>query len=336
MRSSFRLIPALLVALLLLLAVSCKGGDSDDSSSNQQPGSDEEYVLSAAETLGKSADGFQQEVQSLEGEMIVSMSFGEFDVGVDGDFAFQAPDRMHITMSFSGGGEDSLIDLSEMGDMEMLLIGDEIYMQMPFLGGWVKASLEDLGIDSEEFRELLSGQAPFDYAQLISDLGDDVNVQDLGVEEIEGGSYQHYRFSSDFATLMESLSSSYGEDFSDFPTDDISGPIVMDLWLDTETLLPYKMTAHGVFNSPDPNLGGNAEFAMSFVINEYNGDVDFPEPPADAVDFSEMGDDLFGVDEEAFEDIDPESFEFDGEFFDEMDATFDEVNQELNEELQSE
>jgi hypothetical protein len=320
MRSSFKLIPALLVALLLMLAVACKGGGGDDSSSNQQPDGEEEYVLSAAETLGQSADDFQAEVQSLQGEMAVSMKFGEFDVGMEGDFAFQSPDRMHMTMSFSGG-DDSLIDLSEMGDMEMLLIGEEIYVQMPFVGGWVKASLDDLGLDSEEFRELLSGQAPFDYAQMISDLGDDVNVQDLGVEEIEGKSYQHYRFSSDFATLMESLSSTYGEDFSGYGMDDISGPIVMDLWLDTTTLLPYKMTAKGVFNSPDPELGGNAEFAMSFVINEYNGDVQFPEPPADAIDFSEMGEEMFEGMDEGLEDLD---------------VTFDEVNEELSEGMDSE
>ena len=241
MRMALKLIPALLVALLLLMpAVACKGGSGGDSSSNRpaggdQPASDENTgdtdagnaaVFSAIEALGRSANDFQEEVESLQGEMSMDMSMGEMAFGFQGDFAFQSPDRMHMTMEFTGG-EDAIMDLSEFGNMEILLLGEDIYINMPFLGGWVKASLDDLGVDADQFRELLSDQSPFDYSELVAGLGGDVQVQDLGVEDMDGGSYRHYRISSDFAKLMEAMAGAFGDDFTSgtFPTDEIGVPL---------------------------------------------------------------------------------------------------------------
>jgi hypothetical protein len=316
MRTLLKAFPALLLAALLMLAVACKsgGGNSGDSSSNQPVGDtgesasnqgdgsaagDDALVLSAVEALGRSADDFQQEVTSLQGTMAMDMTMGEMSFGFGGDFAFQSPDRAHMTMEFSGG-EDTIIDLSEMGTMEILLIGEEIYIYMGFLGDkWVKASLDDLGVDAEQFRELLSDQSPFDYSALIESLGGDVQVQDLGVEDVNGHSTRHYRVSSDFATLMEAVSGAFGQDLGGqpFPMDDIAGPVVMDLWLDTETFLPYQLTAKGSFvvdQDPIEGVPGTLSFNMNIVIEEYNGDVTFPDPPADAIDFANFGDEMFG------------------------------------------
>jgi hypothetical protein len=318
MRMSLKLIPATLLALLLLFAVACKsgGGDNNDSSSNQPAGEagdaggestseqggtsgeSEDLVLSAIEALGRSADDFQQEVTSLEGAMAIDMTMGEMSMGLGGDFAFQSPDRMYMTMEFSGG-EDTLIDLGELGTMEILLIGEDVYIKMAFLGDqWVKASLDDLGVDADQFRKLLSDQSPFDYSAIIDSLGDEVQVHDLGIEDVEGRSLQHYRVSSDFATLMEAMSGTLGNDLSGatFPTDEISGPVVMDLWLDTGTFLPYKLTAKGSFVVAQGVIEGDPgtfSFHMNIEVEEYNGQVTFPDAPADAIDMADISEDTF-------------------------------------------
>jgi hypothetical protein len=312
MRVQLKLIPAILIAVLVLFAVACKGGGSGDDSSNQPAGdasgqaasdqgggdASDELVLSAIEALGRSADDFQQDVSSMQGTMAMDMTIGEWSIGFGGDFAFQSPDRMHMTMDFSGG-EGDLIDLSEFGSMEVLLIGEDIYMNMEFLGGeWVKASLDDLGLDADQFRELLSDQSPFDYSALVEGLSDDVQVQDLGTEDLAGRSVHHYRVSSDFLTIMEAMSGAFGDDYAgeSFPMDELSGPVVMDLWLDTATFLPYKLTAKGSFvvdEDPIAGVPGTFSFNMSIVIDEYNGDIAFPEPPANAIDMADITNDPF-------------------------------------------
>jgi hypothetical protein len=215
----------------------------------------------------------------------MDMTMGEVSFGTQGEFAFQAPDRMFMTMEFTGVSED-IISLGDLGTMEVLIIGEDFYINMGLFGGWAKASLDDLGVDAEEFRELLSNQSPFDYSELIKELGGDVQVQDLGLEDLEGREVHHYRIASDYATLMEAMTGTFGDGFSDggFPTDDFAGPVVLDIWLDTETLLPYKLAAKAAFVVDDiaaAGLGGNMAFSMTMVIDEYNGAVAFPDPPTD-------------------------------------------------------
>jgi hypothetical protein len=296
-----RTLPALLVALLLLLAVACGGGGTgEDSSSNEPAGSGDagdELVLSAIEALGRSADDFQQDVDTLQGNMVIDMTMGDVSFGLQGDYGFQAPDRMFMTMEFTGSSEE-VIDLGDLGEMEVLVVGDQFYMNIGLFGGWVKASLDDLGVDADQFRDMLSDQAPFDYSELVEGLGDDVRVQDLGLEDLDGRGVHHYRFSSDYPTLMEALGEPFGDGFSDsgFPVDDLEGPVVLDLWLGTDDLLPYKLAAKGAFVIDDlyaAGLGGNMAFNMTISIDEYNGAVNFPDPPADAIDISELDDEMF-------------------------------------------
>ncbi len=312
MRTLLKSLPAFLIAVLLMLAVACEnGGDSGDSSSNEPAGNNsstsnepndagnaepEAAVLSATEALGRSASDFDEDVQSLQGEMQMQMAMAGMEFGLNGDFAFQSPDQAHMKMAFTGG-DDSVFDLSQFGTIEVLVDGDMIYMNMPFLGGWVKGSLSELGVDAAQFEKLLENQSPFDYSALIEGFSGD--IQDLGVEEVDGGSYRHYRIDSDFATLMSSLSGALGED-SGVPTDAFSGPIVMDIWLDTETLLPHKVTAEGSFDTGEAitdAVVGDMTFSFTIVINQYNGNVTFPEPPADAKSINELEDSLGGADE---------------------------------------
>jgi hypothetical protein len=230
--------------------------------------------------------------------MTMEMSMAQMSFGIAGDFAFQAPEQMHMKLDFTGG-EGQLIDFSELGSIEMLLLGDRMYMYVPFFGGWTVATLDELGVDAEQYREMLNNHSPFDYADLVDSFGDAANAQDLGEEEIDGGTYRHYRIESDLASLMDALAGAFGDDVTDetmLPSGDVSGPILADIWLDSETLLPHRLTAEGSFSSgtTDDGATNTMQFSLAIVVDAYNGDVTIPDPPADAQPFSELNTDLSG------------------------------------------
>lgn len=290
MRAKLRILPAALVALLLLLAVACGVGDeekksSGDQTSDQSGGGDisQPIVSNAIEALGKSADRFEQDISSMRAEFSFNMKMTGMSMGATGDFLYESPDKMYMLMKLSSD-ESSLIDLGQLGNFEILLRGEDIYMNTAFTG-WVATSLDELGEDGKQFEELLSGHSPFDYQQLIDSLGAD--IQDLGQESLDGGTYSHYRVSMDLAKVIDAISDSLGSTDSlgtePLPTD-FSGPITMDIWVDPDTLLPYQLRADGSFGTPTES----ADFAMAMKFLEYNGAVTIPEAPKDAQSLSDL------------------------------------------------
>jgi hypothetical protein len=116
----------------------------------------------------------------------------------------------------------------------------------------------------------------------------------MGEEQIDGKAYRHYRIQSDLARLMDALAGAFGDEVTDesmLPAGGFSGPVLSDIWLDSETLLPYRLTAEGSFSGGSTGDGlptGEMEFKMAIVLAEYNGYVTMPEPPADARPLSEL------------------------------------------------
>jgi hypothetical protein len=307
----FRTTAAGLAALLLMLAVACGSGNGSNESSSSESGGDEPAVnesagegdpeaavLGAVEALGRSAEGFQEQVQSLRGEMTMEMTMAGAAFGMNGDFAFKAPDQMHMQMELSGGDGET-IDLGELGSFEVLLVGDKLYMYMPLFGGWVVATLDELGVDADQYREMLNNHSPFDYGNLVESFGDAAEVQDLGDDEINGRTFRHYRIESDFASLIDALSGAFGDELSGggiLPVNGIDGGITADVWLDTASMLPYMVTAEGSLNGGDFGVeapAGEMLFKFTIKVAEYNGDVTIPEPPADATSFTELGAGMF-------------------------------------------
>jgi hypothetical protein len=322
MRKSTWVVFSSLLAILLLAAAACGGGDNggDDASYNNDGSSDSSStdggsdsadggslgaLLSANPRVGleKSVEAFSDEVESMEGTFVFAMSGGGLDADISGDFAYRAPDSVYMTMNMSASGDDALAALGELG-FEILLLGDKLYMNTPFFGGWVVMSFEDIGVDAEQYEKLVSDHAPFDYTALVEGLS---GVEVVGDEEIEGQTYTHLRLETDFATAMAAIADSFettGFDSSTLPTDALSGPLVLDLWVDPETGLPYEIEAEGSIDmgaagadTTVSGLSGPMEFRMSFEFESYNGDVDIPEAPKDAKSFVELfsdGGGLFG------------------------------------------
>jgi hypothetical protein len=321
MRKSIWVLFSSLLAVLLLAAAACGGSDkeSDDGVSNQD-GSDSSsdggshsssgggaltdlLVSNPSEALGKSAEVFSEQVDSMEGTFLFAISGGGLDADISGDFAYRSPDSVYMTMNMSASGDDALAALGNMS-FEILMLGDSLYMNTPFFGGWVVMTMDEIGVDSEQYEKLLSDHAPFDYGALIEGLD---GIEVVGEEEIEDQTYTHLRLETDFASAMAAIADSFettGFDASTLPTDALSGPLALDLWVDMDSGLPYRLSAAGSMELPDDGTGtspgGPMEFEMGFEFEEYNSsDVDIPDAPKDAKSFVELfsdGGGLFGDD----------------------------------------
>ena len=274
-----RMLCAGLVSLALALSAAC--GGSADKASNE-PLDPQLLVSNPSAALGASADRFEASVQSVEARFSLEMSMQGSRFGAEGEFAYRAPDSAHMTMRMSGG-DGQFVDLAQLGEFEVLLLGDEIYMNTGFTG-WAKASLGDLGADADSLKKLLDGHSPLDYQAFVDDVG--ATVENMGDTTVNGKTYTRLRITTDFGQLMDSVFNSLGGSGlgeGALPMD-ISGPITMDILMDPATMLPFTFEANGEFNIS----GESADFKMAFKFFDYNGPVDIPEPPADAVPFDQV------------------------------------------------
>ena len=283
MRTLTRAMPlTLAAALIVLFAVACGSGGGTDRTTSEQPGGQTDGgasgdLVSAAplEALSASAESFQQEVESLQMEMEFSMKADSFVVDSSSEMAFQAPDQMHMTM-----------DLAGLGSFEVLILGTDIYVNIP-MQGWVVMSVDDLGlgemaVDIGAFEDTMSNHSLVDYEAIIEGLGGD--VEDLGEETVDGGTYRHYHAAMDFADMSSAFSDAFGATDA-LGLGEPSGPLTFDAWVDPDTLLPYKLTASGDFT-----LGSEAMvFDATMRFTGYNEPVEIPGPPEDAVPFTLLG-----------------------------------------------
>lgn len=282
--------PALAAALVVLFAIACNsGGDSDQARSDQpadqtdgqtvaDDGSGDSASTRAMKVLSASAESFQQDVESLQIEMEFTTNAGGLDMDMNADMAFRAPDEIHMTADITG-----------LGTFEMLMLGTDIYMNIP-PQGWVVLSMEDmlggtgfdgLGVDSGSFQDAFSDHSFVDYEALIEGLGGD--IEDLGEETLDGGTYRHYRGTLDFADVAATFSDAFGVT-EGLDMEDMSGPLTFDVWVDPDTLLPHKLVASG-------ELGFGADamvFDASMRFFGYNEPVEIPAPPEDAASFADL------------------------------------------------
>jgi hypothetical protein len=287
MQRIFRPPAAAFLTAAFAIAAACGGGGEEQTSDEPLGDSSELLVTNPSQALGKSVDRFEENVESVEALFTFGVEVDGITFGADGRFSYVSPDSMYMLLNMSGGGGG--IDLENLGEFELLLLGDDLYMNTGFTG-WVKMSIDDFEGGAEALKNLRQGHTPLDYQQLMESIGGE--IQNVGTEVVDGKTVTRLRVTTDFATLMDSIADSVGNGGgaeSLFPAD-VSGPMTLDIMIDPETLLPYKFEANGEFAMN----GQSADFAMTFRFFNYNGTVIIPEPPADAVPFDEGFNDAFG------------------------------------------
>ncbi len=288
-----RLLILALPVLAALAIVACSGGGGSESARDDPAAGDDLFVSNGVQVLAASADRFEQEVTSLEGSLEMTLAVDDMDFGVDAEFAFEAPDNMHMAITMSGG-DGVGVDLSDLGTTELLVRDGTYYFTMPFFGGWISLSLDDLGLtgtDAAEIQDLLSAASAFDYQALVDAFG---SVEFAGEEEVDGRNLLHYSVSAELADALAALSgaldsASGGTDM--LPTDGVAGPIAMDIWIGADDYLPYLVTMDIGLSSPE---GGDLSIDMTVRIDAYNADVTIPDAPTDVVSFGDMFGDMFG------------------------------------------
>jgi len=285
MRTQLRLITAGLLLAALTLAMACGGGGNDASSKEQtsaKPAEAELLVSNPSEALGASAGKFEDEVDSVEGQFTLEMKISGVNVGADGTFAYKAPDSVHMTMNMSGSGQD-LGDLGQLGQFEVLILGDQLYVNTTYTG-WMSGSIDDFSGGANSLKALQEGHSPFDYRSLVDSLN--AQVENLGDETVFDKTYTHLRVTTDLKKLLEDVAgSSFGDNGLD-PTllgVDFSSPVTMDILVDPATLLPFTLEAQTTLNFGQESM----DFAMKFKFFDYNGRVDIPEAPKDAKPFDQ-------------------------------------------------
>jgi hypothetical protein len=204
-------------------------------------------------------------------------------MGANGEFAFS---RRTSYDDEDVSSEDTGVDLGEFGAIELLARDGLFYMNSPFTG-WISMSMADLGADAETFQNMMDGHSPFDYATMIEDLGGEVT--DLGTDEIDGKTYAHFQVTVDLGEVVGAFTDSLGSAGSSLgagaiPTDQMSGPILMDIWVEPSTMLPRRLAAEAAFTFGDES----ADMVMEFNFREYNGAVDIPQAPADAKSLTDL------------------------------------------------
>ncbi len=269
-----------LASVLLLAALACGGGeepaDSQANSAPEQsatvgpggtltptPSGDKKKL--ASEILAASSQRFEEQVKSLRGDMVMKSSAGGVSFTADSSFAFELPDKMYMKMTLAG-----------MGEMELLLRDDTMYIKVPDQG-WMSMSLEGLDGEMEQFQELMSDVSRSGYEDILNQVTGD--VEDLGEENLDGRRLTHYRTSINIEDFM----SAFGGPLADsVPEADVDGPMTMDFWLDPETELPYKFQAKASFDVESQSIG----FEMSMRYLDYNKAVSIPAAPSDAKPFN--------------------------------------------------
>lgn len=178
---------AILLASLLLLLVACGGTTEENTNSNSEttPSSNEaeENKLSLEEIFEKSFER-QNEVKSLSAEVVMKTTASYesdseiYEETADGNFTMDViVDPLAMYMKGSMGMPDPETGETVSSDMEMYVVGDEIYVLESEYGQWLKMTMGNY----EEFIEETTAQ--IDVAEQLEEIKSFIN--DFKLEETD-------------------------------------------------------------------------------------------------------------------------------------------------------
>jgi len=307
MVSRLKLFPLAIVAVLALALAACGGGssnhDSSGGASNQTQDSGSsggsaygahgsgaeavDYVADAQAVLSQSTTKFAaQDVSSMKGDVVFDFTMGTTAINGNANFSYKAPDQMYMTMGFQGGDSQSLMDLSQLGTLEVLVRDGGAYINIPILGGWIYLSPEDMAaFGGDSMQNVMSRGSLFDYSGFMKNAN---GVQYVGEEDVDGHSTVHYSVTGGLQDLIAAFSDALSTTGDNALSDQIlgsqlSGPISVDVWIGKDDSLPYKMTAGGNISVPD---GTALVMDVTATFHDYNAAVTIPPAPKDAQPFA--------------------------------------------------
>jgi hypothetical protein len=263
---------AWILMLVLAVTVAACGGDkssrSDDEARDEPRSSDNAAsgeLVSAQSVLGQAARNAKA-VDSFRGTMEMDVEINGLGATMDGDIVFRAPDATYMQMSMFGS------------DFEMLVYGPTFYMR-PQGMDWMTLDLSATGVDLSQLDSFAQNQGFFDLEEMAAALGD---VERLEDDEIDGGTYAHYRAEPNFSDLIDQLPEGFADQSLLNGAEDMIQSIAVEFWLDPQTELPRRFEMSMSMDMPD---GDEGEMRMSIDYTEYNVPVDIPAEPVGAPPF---------------------------------------------------
>jgi hypothetical protein len=183
--------------------------------------------------------------------------------------------RCTAELSFEGGDQSSVVDLSQLGTFEVLVRDDEFFINIPFLGGWFTITDEDMPESSVSISDMLSRGSPFDFSGLAGALGG--GVEYIGEDEIDGRATVHYQLTGDLQSLIGSFSDALAATGDNAFSDQIGqrdNRTGNDRCLGGKSdFLPYKLTGEATIDTGET---GVLTLDLVATFSDYNGDVDIP------------------------------------------------------------
>jgi len=253
-----RFVPLFFIGLVAVLLSACGGG-----------GETIRNALAPSDALAASADHFSQDVSSMTGKFTMKFSSGGSSEEMQGNYSFQSPDHMHMTMEFLGN------------KLEMLMLPPDFYLYLP-QGGWYKIDSNGLGINFDALKKYAASRGPMDYSAIAKQIK---GISQLPDEEIDGKSYFHYGGDVDFSTLADQLPSGVVDPSALETAKQAIGTVRTDTWVDKDSYLPRRFNMGFDFNS---NGGADFRMDMSMDVLQYNLPVDIPAAPSNAHSLSEL------------------------------------------------
>jgi hypothetical protein len=246
-------------------------------------------VTNAQAVLAQSADAFAtQEVSSVQGDVNFNFAMGTTAVDGTANFVYQAPAGMHMQMTFGGGDSTSLIDLSQLGTLEVLVREEGLFLNIALLGGWVSLSPEEaLAFSGDSVSNMIARGSMFDYTGFIEGVD---GATFVGEEDVNGVNTVHYTVTGTLQSLIASFGDALGATGDNAISGQIiesglDGPVSVDVWIGKDDSLPYKLDVTANITLPDGsamvmNLGSN--------FHGYNETVTLPPAPTDAIPFAQV------------------------------------------------
>ena len=274
-----RRLGAAALVLTVGVGVSACGGDSgsDDSSSSA---SDESSDPSTDEATEDAAEESEAPAEASLAELSVDDFYpsvmaamrdaGSFRFTTTSDSAGQAQE-MTGEARFGDGGVEMKASSTGAQAMDLILVGQAMYMKSPALGTgdkWLKIDLSD---PSSLFGMI--GKAT-DPEVMFKAMESPKKLELVGGEEVDGVETNHYRITMDPTSYLKAM------DFPAAMADMLPKELVTDMWVDADNLpRKFAQTVEVKAANGGPTTTGNTEGTYS----DFGTDVEIEAPPASEV-----------------------------------------------------
>ncbi len=271
-----RRLGAAALVLTVGVGVSACGGDSgsDDSSSSA---SDESSDPSTDEATEDAAEESEAPAEASLAELSVDDFYpsvmaamrdaGSFRFTTTSDSAGQAQE-MTGEARFGDGGVEMKASSTGAQAMDLILVGQAMYMKSPALGTgdkWLKIDLSD---PSSLFGMI--GKAT-DPEVMFKAMESPKKLELVGGEEVDGVETNHYRITMDPTSYLKAM------DFPAAMADMLPKELVTDMWVDADNLpRKFAQTVEVKAANGGPTTTGNTEGTYS----DFGTDVEIEAPPA--------------------------------------------------------